>query len=754
MSIETRYREILIEQFISAKVKAGEIPSAQDIQDEVELILDSMDLSVPQFEASSFQVLPKTNTTKESASASKFNSTFKALKEDLRVAFSEMLYLGKTTTGDFERWRLESEVLEKRLIDLEDRIENLLLLTKDTEGYHSFIIDNFTDGTLVDQELTTALLDPSAQLVTINEDIQTDTVSRIFLDDIDPETSITFKVKTTESFVARKDAVGSSLHNPFKQSNSIWWTEITTSKSIPVSCELTIKLSDTPISLTKILLELHDSSRSSPMVITPLYSVDNYNYFQLPTSTYTQEVRSDGVFSFSPVQVTHIKFVLIKSGPDPVDLSKLTYQFGFKEISFYQNSFLSEEGSQLFSRPLSILDSITNDPIPFSKVSLETCERIEEGTDIKYFIYPSNDSLAPVTDSTVWFPISPVNRVTPSAPLLLYLGDIEEVEIGVDEVLTLSYNGLTSDADASNPSNEFQLLSLSGSTLFDQAVPTSKARFAFFNSNERILNYQIKDTSYTGSGLDPIDIDTNSIILFRNVGEKGLGEDELTDLVRDIQRGWSFEDPYYSCVIQILNPNGMSINVGSNEIIVDDKFYSNSIPASILSGKTSLTTGIHRIKVNKNNWLHVTPQLQTLDELKAADTLYPFNHKLLIEGYDYDTSYPSSSEKVYTGADLFAEVLMVKVSSFDLTRSVGNDMLTYFATDRDVPDTHAGGNESTLVFLIKVDETNPDFTNERFVLKFKQVNQRFNYLRLRADFSSESNDITPALDSYKLKVGG
>jgi hypothetical protein len=320
-----------------------------------------------------------------------------------------------------------------------------------------------------------------------------------------------------------------------------------------------------------------------------------------------------------------------------------------------------------------------------------------------------------------------------------------------------------------NPASAFTLLyrdSTTGDILTESRTSTSEVRYSFTNSNERILNYQILE-KYDGDGGIGLELNPNSIVLFRNIGKKGITPLDTNYLVRGVQRGWSFKDPYYSCVIEIENPNGLTIDVGPKPMIVDGIAYSNTIDNTILTGRKTLAggslsdSGIHTIQVHKDNWKEVTPDLDTLVSttdpafgLKGADLLYPYNHKLLIEGYAYGTSYPDTDLKMYTGVDLFAETVVQRVNIFDLSSNISSDRWDVYALSKDAPSSHDGyTNEPTTVIVIKVDENNPDFQNERFVLRFTLVNELRKYLRLRADFSTEDASVSPALHSYKIKLG-
>jgi len=762
MAIESTYRKLLISDYIYEQLRAGRTVSALEIQEQVEALLEERDLSVPQFVASGYYV-----TEGESSSAVKHVNTFNTIRQDLRVLYKEMLGLSKVSSDAFERWGLESDNIEKRLIDLEDRIEDLLLLTQDTEGHHSILIDNFTDTNLVDSDLTTAEVDLEGALVQMGTTDSTGV--RIFLNDLDPATDVSFKIRSTTNFINRTDATGASLVDPFHQESKAWWTSIAMNKANPVTCEFTIKLGDDPVTISKIFMQLHESAESSPTNITPLYSVDNQIFEQLPTNTFTQEVRTSTTFQFSEVQAKWIKFILTKAGPDPSSgTSYFYYEFGFKQIAFYHDAFDSDVVQRLVTAPLWVATE-DGSAQNFEKLTLDVCERLETDTTIKYFVTTSNDIDSIDTnfdyDLALWIPISPIGRELALHPLVLDVGDVAETVIGDTETIQIAYDGVATDDKLINPSDPFRLLSKDSTTaaVVDEEVHTKDysttpvVRYAFKNTNDRILNYQIKDTSYSGSGTgEALIINEATMMLFRNIGEVGLTPKDTTALVREVQRGWRFEDPYYSCIVEIRNPEGIAIDVGDSPIIIDDISYTNRVDETVLTGRTTASTGLHSIQVHKSNWKEVTPNLGDpaaggLNDIKKADSLYPYNHKLLIEGYDYHDDFIDT--KVYTGVDLFAETLMSQVSIFDLMNNITVDNYDVFALDRDAPNSHVGGNSPTRVFVLKIDENNPDFQNERFMIRFTLVNQLQKYLRLRVDFSTADNKVTPALHSYKVKLG-
>jgi hypothetical protein len=171
------------------------------------------------------------------------------------------------------------------------------------------------------------------------------------------------------------------------------------------------------------------------------------------------------------------------------------------------------------------------------------------------------------------------------------------------------------------------------------------------------------------------------------------------------------------------------------------------------SGKqVFIPTGLHQIRIHKKNWYHVEPDITTLAELIGADPLYPYNHKLLIEGYAYASDFDSPEDEVYTGVDFFAQYKMQKIRIFEFLNQISSDDLKKFAVDYDLAESYDNATPNML-FVVKVDETLSDAINEQFLIKFKMVDQKYKYLRLRVDFNTSDINLTPVLMSYKIKLG-
>jgi len=735
MSIENTYKHLLLDKYIQTKLQEGVAISVSTLETEIQTLNNTYDLSKPRFVAEDHHVAHR-----DSSSSSKFNNTFNLVRLELQVLYTEMKRLTQVAINSYERWNIETSVLEKRLIDIEDRVENLLFITQDSTGYYNFVLDNFTDMSLVDSTLSDIGFDLTTGTITLHS---TDSsLQRVMLENLDITYDLSFKVRTTVDFVTRIDTTNNNLDTIFSQDTSTWWTTIEMNTMKPVTTELTVRLDPNhPISISKIIMILHDSMQSGNMNITPLYSTDNTNWKKLPTESPSQQVRSKALFTFKEIETQWIKFILTKDGPDPgFNETRYNYQFGFESISFWRDSYPIDTAQSFYSIPLFVTDE-DNKVTSFQKLLLNACEIIETDTSIRYYLTTSNDPNVPVTSSTVWIPLDPQERIEKLYPFMITVGETTEFIFGdtEDQISDSEIVGLSYDATATilvNPAETFHLLHTDPiNGIQDTVTNASSQRYTFANPEDKILNYQLATD---------VDINFETLKVFRNIGVKGLDATNPDHQVRGIQRGWNFLDPWYSTIVDIQNPNGVTIDFGSNVLFVDDEKKKNNV---------LFPFGVHKVKIHKDNWFPVEPQLSSLDELKKADSKYPFNHKLLIEGYDYGDAYSDIEEKIYSGVDLFSELFLQKISKFDFFHNVAGNQYSYFAFDIDAPGTHTGGNVPTTVFLVKDDLANPDSQNERFMIKFHLRNQAKKYFRFRADLTTKDQTVTPVLQSYRVKLG-
>lgn len=721
MSIESIYQDLILDQIIKDMLNENISLTTNELINRYNTFIETHDLSKPLFDLDNAKVI-----TLENASASKWNNTNQEILRDLIVTYKAMFKITSDSLVNFDRWRTELALLESQLKTLDTRISNLISTQTNLNTF--FISDDFVDTSKIDLVNTTAAIDLKHQTVTLNT--STPKPTRFNLNDIQAQ-DIQFTALTRSNLQEVVTAPFGELINAFIDDDSFWQSRVKTNDfSLPITGELKVKLSDSIVNLNKITFKLHSSNTISTVQITPMISIDNINFIQLPITDITLSVNDLAIWNFPKQEVKYIKFIMTKNGYDFFENKSYIYEFGAENISFYTENFTSDQSSELVSNILSAND-IDNNPIEWNKVSLQVCERVPTDTFIDYYIAP----LANPTDTPVWHSISHSADEQPLFANTLSFGDINNITVSG---IMLSYNpqGALSPNNFVNPGQAFTLVDVSSGIATTASVVSSAQRYAHLNSNERILEHEIKSS---------IDILNNSIEVFRNVGQP-----HDTTPIRTIQRGWGFSEPYYYSVVEIINQNGLNINFGEQNIILDNV---------IRNGKVNFSKGIHTIKIHKNNWITISSgatslaTIGDLTSLQTLDPLYPFNHKYLIEGYILD-----NINNPYIGVDIFAEFYMSQVSIDDLNNSVSSIDYTKFAIDIDAIDDLAtingitGSTGSNIVFVVKSDENYSDFLDELFTIRFDIKNQLFKYIKFKAKLNTLNSDVAPNLDGYKLRL--
>lgn len=724
-TIQELYKKVVLERVIRDLIAAGTEVTVQNVKDGLAAFLATNDIAAAQFESDDFEVEAHT-----SSSAQLYNDTNETIKDDMSVLYSIMFVLGQRSMDTLDRWRNELDRLGTQLDDLDDRITNLLLAAEDTEGFFNFVSDCFIDTSKIDLDESSIVIDLGREQVTLGA-AEVDGFTRLNLNNLSND-DIQFSVLTRKNLNSTIRADGSERLNTFNDTSRFWQDRVLMTQPDPVVTELLVHIGEFPIQISRITMQLHAANTNAAIQVTPLYSTDGFTFKQLPTDSFSQSVLRKATFVFTTVSATHVKFIMTKDGFDFVKDEVYNYEFGADEISFYTETFEDDTSGTFFSTALSVLDEDGN-PTEFNKAALDVCDLIPDDTSIDYFLAATEELTTSVSELN-YVQIDPLVRTSPVFPQVINFTDLEEFEVGNTTVsgdfVKISYDPTLTSGLFINPAAAFTTVSLSGTTVVESNITASGLRYALPTRCDRLLDHQIATA---------VDIKEGQLLIFRNLGVQG-NKDE----VRNIQSGWGFTDPFYYTVIEVLNTTGVDINFGESQVIIDDV---------ALTGEQHITAGLHSVRVHRTNWLDVNPddlEDSTLDSLKLLDPLYPYNHKMLIEGLIYPSDW--SDEKVYVGVDVFAEFLLKKVSAFDMLSSVADNDYEKFATDFDVGE---GSRLSSRILLVKVDSQNPDFINERFAVRFS-VNTgslTFKHVYLRADFNTQNESVAPIFDSYRIKLG-
>ena len=768
MSLSDLNKKTLIENLIKDKIKTKQSIDTETLATEIEELLEETDLTTSQFDSADFLV-----EAGETSSATKLTNTFKSIQDDLSIAYQQLAELGEDLTVQAYRQQLELEGLERALLELESKVNEVYYATQENRKVYIWE-DNFANGEKItfsdnsisgDTIFSNIFYDFKSKQITL---VPTSS-DRIFLDNINETEDVSFNVLTKTGFLNRIDNQNQKLVNIVKQENIFWQTKLSFTRSIPITAELFIKISDELTTLNKIYIAPLSLLASSDLIITPLYSVDNINYYQLPGSTISKTIAHPTAFHFKAVEVKYLKFLLTKTGPDKKENNNYIYEFGFKNIELSNNIYPVDTVQQLISTKIDFIDPMAYIPesIKYKKVfstfELECCSEIPTNTFLNFSVLPfeekiyidnDNSRIELTPDSEQQQKFHPISLLQKEEFVFTSSGTIDCIISERDSSETF----VTENQNYSTHYWEFDpIQTLASGYLYE--VENKKPRYSLLNSEDRILNHEFRTSFVLETDIDINNIPYmafSKIEIFRNIGEKSLSASANTSYVRGSLRGWRYENPYYSTIIYVNNPNGLEIDFGSESVIIDDKEYNGKVSNTILTGRTSLLTGIHEIKIHEKNWQYVegTETFTTEAEFEEADSLYPYNHKYLIEGFDKQYSAPT----VYNGVDIFAEYYMTEIDVYNFLYNIPFNAYQYFTIDRG----NLLGRNYNNVIVLKINENNIDYLNEVFRIKLispirsgntesgrKKLNLKTT-ARLMIEFSTEDETTTPVLEGYKV----
>lgn len=715
MSMETTYAAKILEEILIEFLKAGTIPTADQLQEayEARLADHKGGLDSPFILDDDHSV-----DTNSESSAAAYNTFLARTKSDLEAVYLETWERMGDGMESFESWRMKLDSLLKRIINLEERIDNLLLLRNDTDGYFAFVEERFVDMSQVDQDNSTADIDVVNHVVTIGVD--TADLDKLDLNAFQSRYAL-FTILTRESIESAQAAPGTEVRSVIRDVGRVWQHRARTSTAnSTMSGELKIRLTQpntTTVALSKMLVEVHASNTNSPVLLTAQYSVDGYNWYNLPTDNYVQSTDDTAVFLFPATEMNWMKLVMTKTGADSLEDGQYIYEFGAKNISFWSHpGYVAAAGDSLASIELSATD-VAGELVSFNKVALATCQEVPENTGIKYWV-----SAIGALGTTEPMRIDPYTIAGPLQPTVVDFGNM----------VTTEESGLTILDRAESESVDFF-------TAYDDFVESDKLVLVGLDTDTGLY----VDSATAARTLD------HTIAFYRNVGDNGGTADEALADVRGAPRGWEYDETgtYLQTTIVIENEDGLTVDLGDSPAIIDGAARSNeyTIPKGVHSFKT-LVTNTSRLTTYPSEGFELE------EEIEQADPLYPFNHKLVVEGIVYKYGYVG--DKRYLGADLYCQKgggpldisgTIQRVSIFDLMHNVEEIDYSRFAVD-----TAADGSR---VFVARFDPEDDDLVNERFALSYSTGDNMFDRVVLTAQLETDDSSRTPSLTAYRIKLG-
>lgn len=714
MSLELIHQEYIIEKLHKEYLYDGIIPTSDMLKEDLDTYKEEHpDLSKPTSSTTEFNVERGSN-----ASASLIETIKSTVDSDVGIATKETYRIATEAQRFYDRWSIEMNRLEAKSAKLEQRVDSLLLLSEDTLGFFAFVGDVFTDMNSINTELTTAQVNLRENTISINPDRKTAVDSSggslIDLSEL-TENDITFTPLSTQDgtayFSTNKE---NALYKIFYPENSSWVGKVIRRKTGSMTCELKAAISrNKDVEVSRVAMTYSGPNGTSRATVTLQYSADGYTWYLVPSSTATKSLGSRMSWTFPLTKMRWAKFIFTKPAPDNTNNE---YIFSADSIRFYGQVYNNDVGNTFIGNSLSALDK-NDSPILFSKVALLTCEEIPTNTAIKYFISGSKDDEV----WTNWFSIAPISFEGISYPKVVNIGGADwkdnEEEDDVDKFdTTVSQKIITRTFDSSYQGYRFK------------------------NSEFGTINSAIS----VSVGEDPNPIG-NSVVVWRNTRYKEAASYPDMETVREISRGWGLDGSQYSCYFEIIDSNGTVIDFGDNEC---------ELNGQKVSGIVNIPAGVHKFITRSEFWNDISEsiaalsgEIETEEALENLDPLYPYNHKLLIEGFPYATAF--KGEKKYKGTDISAEFYCKKVSLFDLENNIED--LGYFAM-RGVGDEA----NPTLAVILRYNAGNSDFSSELCSIRWRSGDANatmYKYIKLKAVLSTQDVGISPVLNSYRIKLG-
>lgn len=488
--------------------------------------------------------------------------------------------------------------------------------------------------------------------------------------------------KLSFSSIGKAGVISASATTPIstlKEADGKFWEYHVLSPSAVgrVNCIIDIGLK-APVFLSDIKIVGSSIGTNSQTKVNVFYSVDGKAY---ASAGIKDSVLNTGetTFGIGIDQVQKVRILLSKDASDEKDGTAYLYLFSLDSIELYSDTYTASKESVLYLGPYPVYDELGN-PVNFSMATIQnsTCCELPEGTQIGFFLSKDNESWKPASCS----------------------GSIPSI---------VSFSNL-------NPAGSMSYLdsSLSENSLTTSILPDMDIEFG----------KEVYSNLYIASDY------ADGVVLQNILFKRNLPSDY--DLY-GTKSGWFYNKDAgtYSCHFYIGSHEGRYFELGNTSAKIDGR---------IVTGSVYVQAGYHSFQTNRTNWLNITNELTTLDDLKAEDVLYPYNHKLLIEGYSYSDHF--SGEKIYNGADSHFGVLCSYVSPERFYAEHDGDLTVYTI---EYFDDH-------LFFKVKTDPGDLSWKNEEVEIEYMLRSGSSNELYIKAILTTSDVKRSPKIHSIRVRV--
>lgn len=415
------------------------------------------------------------------------------------------------------------------------------------------------------------------------------------------------------------------------------------------------------------------------------YSASNESYSTIEPSN--RRFSSGENYTSIGRNVRSIKISFIKQKADVIDSlnKRYLYNFSLDSIEMTKNKYKKNSESILYAGPYEILDE-NGTPVNFNMATIasNTCCIVPSKTSVSFYLSKDNENWI----ATDYKPNQQSNVVK-----FGLLNDNSNLEI-IDEDESL---------------NLYSLIYID--------------KYCEGILEEVLFNFRVKKENFEKINIKNLRIERNL---------------KSNKQIYDAVGGWFFDEKKsnYSCGFFIDSIEGRIIDFGPNGCTVDGNF---------VSGAIRLDQGYHTFSTSSSNWKEIERDLKTSKILQERDELYPYNHKYLIEGYDYidAPSTKFSGDKVYLGVDRVFGTLLnyVPREVFYMDNNI-NNINIYTVEEID----------GYCYFKVRSIESDNSWKTEQNNVIVQSQQGTSNSLYVKAIIKSNDEGISPHINSLSIRV--
>lgn len=633
-------------------------------------------VNIEKFGILSGQELITKSVPGKESSCTNFNKSFNRLK----LNKESVVDFYQNSTLDLEnKFRIYTNSLSSCLKDLkkeERKVNKELILRSKSDIYNYGIIENFSDYNKVDF---------SNSNVYFLNGRATLGFSKVGGEAFSPN-EITYSVRSKRNEIVTSMPLN-DFNNIIEEDGSFFKLAAESNFDDDVIDFIIDIKSNNPKYIDTLKFVTEAIETNSKMSYKCFYSKDLISF----TEVFESSIRlqdNENYVEINKEDVKLIRLVLTKRGYDYKKGSRHVYLFALDFIGLTKNQYKINSDSVLYLGPYEILDEEEN-AIDFSLATIKvgTCCIVPEKTSVDIFLSK---------DNVTWKKID-FND---------YGKEVIQFQENVEDI---SGNSIFSVWDNSSTSH-----------VIESNLPFE------INSNEKILNYYIPLENKEKFIKETLKIK-------RNVCQKS------NQKLYGINSGWYKSGNSISTYFEIKSLEGKYINLGTSGASLDGRR---------VTGKVFVSEGIHKFETSINNYVNIFEiestqseySVLTANQLRSLDPLYPFNHKYIIEGFQYNENY--IGKKVYKQMEKNFSFLLKEVSNQRFLSDENLETYTFISF------------EEKIFIKVKNKQNSSEIMLEEFDISCKKRNNanNENLLYIKAILNSSDVKVTPKIDQIQVRV--